>query len=174
MEKIRTATESVVQTVISTTLENFTKTAKQNIKQAVTGVAAPQPSAPAAEADFDEAPPPAELASPEDEMPWTTNELESTWADGRKMRFPRNKKTGNVDLMGVVFENPFIAEKGMDLVNTLGETVIEGAKKFAQSGLDGVKVVKHVPENAIDAGSSESKPEAASAEQKSNGWPGDI
>ena len=104
---------------------------------------------------------------PEDSLPFSAIELESTWHDGRKVTYPVKKDTGEVDWLAVLFTNPFLAEKMADGVNNVMGAVSDAVKKV---GVGGPHIVSRVPSAAQDANDTQSAPAGGGRTGFGSGW----
>jgi hypothetical protein len=142
--------KSLFNDMMRMSLEAVSSNMKKGIQQTLTGVGGvPQ---------VEETDEPAEIVPPEnpqDAVPWTVADVGSTWANGSPVKIAISKETGGIDYTGVLFGNPAIAEKAMDLINGLGQAAQEFMK--ARSGVAGppnpaAQVVREIPAGAVDAG----------------------
>ena len=141
-DPMRPMMERIVKAAVDTVGMAIEKSVKQSI-----GVGAP----PVIEEDEPETP---EAPKPEDkvdDLPFSVTELQTTWADGRKVGYARNKETGDIDWMGVAVSNPFIAEK---LVDTVGN----GLNNLLNSAGEAIKRIGTVPGPGLGSPPSQPPP----------------
>jgi len=113
-----------------------------------------------------EEPPEVEPAEPKPEPPFYTHDVGSKWADGRPVVYPQGAD-GEIDWRAVPFANPIIAEKGMDLAATVGRSIGDAAKVFAERMRvpDGAaQVVSKIPRGAQDGTPKPGAEQAAGAQ----------
>jgi hypothetical protein len=113
------------------------------IKTAVSGIGKPVA---AAQTEQPEPPPPPD--NPSDRLPFELIETKAKWPDGRPVIYPVDRETGDISGQGALFGNPFIAEKGMEIIKVIAET----GKAFAERVklLDGSTVVSRTPPGAVN------------------------
>jgi hypothetical protein len=152
MDDITGFAMAAVKDMMRMSMEAVSASVKTRVTQTVGGLGA----VPQAE-ETDE---PAEIVAPEDPkdaVPWTVADVGSSWANGSPVKIAISKETGNIDPMGVLFGNPAIAEKAMEVFNGLGQA----AQEFMKSRSVGAgappqqqaQVVREIPAGAVDAGS---------------------
>jgi hypothetical protein len=67
--------------------------------------------------------------------------------------FPRDKETGSINVMGVAFANPFIAEKMADAASSFIGNVGDLVKNMGRAAIPGAtEVVQNIPRGAVQAG----------------------
>lgn len=141
---------------------------EESIKRG-TGIGAPpQP-------DDDDDTPPAQIVAPEnpqDMMPWKVGDVGANWSNGSPVKIAISKETGNLDLAGLAFANPAVAEKAMDMVNGLGMALQDAIRKITIGHPPtpapvnpAAQLVRDIPAGAVDA-----NPTSTSVEPSGGGW----
>jgi hypothetical protein len=143
--QLHKATADMMGNLLTKTLGLVAKGIERSVSA---GLGAPQLPEEQPESELVEPP------KPEDSLPFSAIELESTWHDGRKVTYPVKKDTGEVDWLAVLFTNPFLAEKMADGVNNVMGAVSDAVKKV---GVGGPHIVSRVPSAAQDANDTPSQ-----------------
>lgn len=142
--------ESVVRRAVGGMVERVIKVAVGSVEKSM--AASMGMGSPGEAAEPEDVPAQIVPEDPKDTIPWKVADVGSNWFDGRPMKVALDKESGNIDPMGTAMANPVIAEKVMDLANSLGEA----AKQFMQARTPGAsppqaQVVQRIPNGAVDA-----------------------
>ena len=139
--------EASVQQIMQGMMQGVLKKVGQSVDQAIRGdgAAAAQPT----EAVAEVIPP----EDPKENLPFESIPVGSKWPDGRDVMFPRDRETGSINMMGVAFANPFLAEKMADAASSFIGNVGDLVKNMGRAVVPGAtEVVQTIPRGAVQAG----------------------
>jgi hypothetical protein len=127
---------AVFERVIDTAMTQFIGGVEKSIKQTITGIGAP----PQEEEEPEEVVPP---APPDDGKPWKSIKVsDAKWSNGSQIVYTPSKESDEFftkeGIQGFLMENPIFAEKGMELVQNLGQAAAEALKRVAAPSAAGV------------------------------------
>lgn len=139
--------EASVQTIMQGMMQGVLKKVGQSVDLAIRGDGA---SSQPAEAVAEVIPP----EDPKDHLPFESIPVGSKWPDGRDVMFPRDRETGSINMMGVAFANPFLAEKMADAASSFIGNVGDLVKNMGRAAIPGgaTEVVQNIPRGAVQAG----------------------
>ena len=103
-----------------------------------------------------EAEPPEPPPNPMDNLPFESIDTGAHWPSGAPVKWAQNRETGELDLKGVLFTNPVIAETALKI----GATLAEAGKEFASRVRfpDGSSVVDKTPRGAVNGNPTPPQP----------------
>jgi hypothetical protein len=139
--------EASVQTIMQGMMQGVLKKVGHSVEQAIRGDG---PATQATEAVAEVIPP----EDPREHLPFESIEVGSKWPDGRPVMFPRDKETGSINMMGIAFANPFLAEKMADAASSFASNVGDLVKNMGRAAMapGTAEVVNNIPRGAVQAG----------------------
>lgn len=120
--KMRTNVEGIVERVLEKGFAQIGKAFEDGMKA---GFGAP-PTEEIDEPTIPEPPP-----DPKDDLPFTLTPTGLTWPDGNPIQYSENKETGEFDIKGAGFGNPFLVKSALDLGNKLADVAKTMAERWA-------------------------------------------
>jgi hypothetical protein len=158
VDKMRNHAETVIERMVEKGFTQMGKVMEESFTKAA-GFGAPPP---VEEMGLDAVDLAAAPPDPKESLPFDLIPTGVKWPDGQDVMYSQNKETGEFDIRGAGFGNPFIMQQGSDLAKKL----VDVAKTFAErwAAPDKAHVVGSIPKDARPA-------DAAGAPPPPNGSP---